>query len=257
QAENEISSLSSAATLSTIVSHLNMLASSLPSGFASIGFTSDYRGAPSDSASTSDQLEALINVQLAASASASIPIDLGAGAQDVGLSINGNLAVNASLTGNLTFGLTTESTPKPFLVPSQTLMPATALTLSATTGTGITATASADTFAATQVGDEISFSGGVAGIKTVTDAQHVAVDILSPFSSTSLTSGNWSLSDGLTAGVHASVNPLSASVKLGFLSASISNGSIDFSGTIHIGLTDPKTDMNDTTGEEITLSELG
>ncbi len=129
---------------------------------------------------TAGELEVLIHAHLTASASASIPIDLGAGAQDVGLNISGNINVGTTLTGDLSVGLTTDTIPSAFLVP-----------------------------------------GG-----------------------------------SLDIGVSASVSSLSAAVKLGFLTASITGGSISFGGTVHLLLTDPKTDPGDTTGQEITLSEL-
>jgi Ca2+-binding RTX toxin-like protein len=176
-AENTISGLASNAKLSTIVSDLSGL--SLPSGFGTITFTSDYRRAPADTASsTTGDLEGLIAIHLEASASTSLPLDLGAGAQDVGLAISGSINVGTTLTANLTVGLTTDTAPHAFLVPSA------------------------------------------------------------------------SPTDGLNVGVHASVSGLSAALKLGFLSASISGGSIDFAGTVHVGLADPDS------GSEITLTEL-
>jgi hypothetical protein len=55
---------------------------------------------------------------------------------------------------------------------------------------------------------------------------------------------------GLDVGVSASVSSLNAALTLGFLSASINNGSISFGGTVHVGLADPDS------GNEITLTEL-
>src|SRR5262249_10898520 len=112
-AESTISGLASNAKLSTIVSDLNGL--SLPSGFGTITFTSDYRRAPSDTASsTTGDLEALIKIHLAASASTMIGLDLGPGAQDVGLGITGNINVATTLTADLTAGLTTDTVPSAF-----------------------------------------------------------------------------------------------------------------------------------------------
>src|SRR5439155_14401205 len=108
-----------------------------------------------------------------------IAIDLGSAGEDVGVSIDGKIHVDSTLTADLTAGLTTDTVPAGFLVPS----------------------------------------AGPA--------------------------------DGLNVGVHASVTGLNAALTLGFLSASITGGSIDFTGTVHIGLADP-----DDSGNEITLTEL-
>ncbi|HEV3448446.1 MAG TPA: hypothetical protein VG099_27665, partial [Gemmataceae bacterium] len=109
-AKNTINSIASNVNLSAILNDLSGI--TLPTGFGSITFTSDYRRAPGDStASTGGELEVLIDVHLTASASADIPIDLGASAQDIGLSLTANLHVGTTLTGDLSVGLTTDPAP--------------------------------------------------------------------------------------------------------------------------------------------------
>src|SRR5207248_557639 len=72
--------------------------------------------------------------------------------------------------------------------------PATALTLSATTGMGVTITAATGSpFAASDVGHQVIFQGGSAVITAFTDTTHVTANVLTAFSSTSIGSGSWLL----------------------------------------------------------------
>lgn len=71
--------------------------------------------------------------------------------------------------------------------------PATTLTLSATTGTGVTATAGAATWLASDVGRDISYRGGVATITAVGSSTSATVTISSAFEATALASGSWTL----------------------------------------------------------------
>lgn len=71
--------------------------------------------------------------------------------------------------------------------------PAQALTLSATSGVGVTATAAAAAFLASDVGRDISFNGGNATITAYTSTTVVTVTITSAFESVSLASGTWTL----------------------------------------------------------------
>ncbi|CUJ67420.1 hypothetical protein [Achromobacter sp. 2789STDY5608628] len=74
--------------------------------------------------------------------------------------------------------------------------PSTNLTLSASTvGLGRTATASAATFLAADVGRRITYQTGIAVIKTVSSSTSATVDVTAPFPSTSLPSLQWILED--------------------------------------------------------------
>ena len=74
--------------------------------------------------------------------------------------------------------------------------PATTMTLSATTGFSVTATAGAAVFTNTAAdrGRRISFTaGGLGEIKTVSSTTVATIAVLTDFASTSATSGNWSI----------------------------------------------------------------
>jgi len=71
--------------------------------------------------------------------------------------------------------------------------PAQTLTLSATTGAGVTATAGGAAFLASDVGRDISFNGGNATITGYTSTTVVTVTVTSAFESTSIASGAWTL----------------------------------------------------------------
>ena len=80
-------------------------------------------------------------------------------------------------------------TDGPYLAPNTT---STTLTPSATTGTGITITASADAFVSTDVGRFVSFSNGYAKITAYASATSVTADVKDDFDNTTATA-DWKL----------------------------------------------------------------
>lgn len=95
-----------------------------------------------------------------------------------------------SRTGHTAWTLTeVEFTDGPYLEPNTT---ATTLTPGATTGTGISLTASANVFVATDVGRLVNLNSGYAKITAFTDAQNVTIDIKADFSATTATA-DWKL----------------------------------------------------------------
>jgi len=95
-----------------------------------------------------------------------------------------------SRTGHTAWSLDeVEFTDGPYLAPNTT---STTMTPGATTGTGISLTASANTFASTDVGRLINFANGYAKIVTFTDAQNVTIDIKDDFDATTATT-EWKL----------------------------------------------------------------
>jgi hypothetical protein len=80
--------------------------------------------------------------------------------------------------------------------------PAANLTLSATTGTGITITASASVFAAGDVDKHIRTSAGKLVITGYTSGTVVTGNVAVDFTSTSITSGDWTLSSDTIEGLH-------------------------------------------------------
>ena len=95
-----------------------------------------------------------------------------------------------SRTGHTSWSLDEiEFTDGPYLAPNTT---STTMTPGATTGTGITLTASANTFVSTDVGRLINFSNGYAKITAYSSATSVTIDIKDDFDNTSATA-NWKL----------------------------------------------------------------
>lgn len=74
--------------------------------------------------------------------------------------------------------------------------PAASLTLSATTGHGVTATAGSSVFLAGEIGRFIRYNGGYGVITGYTSGTVVTISILSDFSTTSISSGDWELYGG-------------------------------------------------------------
>jgi hypothetical protein len=73
--------------------------------------------------------------------------------------------------------------------------PATALTLGAVSGSGVTATAAAAAFQPSDVGRPLSSGIGYATIVTYTSATEVDVDIIDAFAATAIASGAWTLEE--------------------------------------------------------------
>lgn len=82
-------------------------------------------------------------------------------------------------------------TVQPF--DEQGYTPAASLTLGATSGTGVSATASAATFLASDVGRNITSQGGTALITGFTSTTVVTVDIVNPFIAVGVAGGAWTL----------------------------------------------------------------
>ena len=95
-----------------------------------------------------------------------------------------------SRTGHTSWTLTeVEFTDGPYLSPNTT---STTMTPGATTGTGVSLTASANTFASTDVGRLINFSNGYAKITAYSSATSVTIDIKDDFDNTTATT-DWKL----------------------------------------------------------------
>jgi len=95
-----------------------------------------------------------------------------------------------SRTGHTSWSLDeVEFTDGPYLAINTT---STTMTPGATTGTGITLAASANTFASTDVGRLINFTNGYAKIVSFVDAQNVTIDIKDDFDNTTATA-DWKL----------------------------------------------------------------
>jgi hypothetical protein len=95
-----------------------------------------------------------------------------------------------SRTGHTSWSLNeVEFTDGPYLSRNTT---STTMTPGATTGTGITLTASANAFVSTDVGRLINFSNGYAKIVSFVDAQNVTIDIKDDFDNTTATA-DWNL----------------------------------------------------------------
>ena len=95
-----------------------------------------------------------------------------------------------SRTGHTSWTLTeVEFTDGPYLSPNTT---STTMTPGATTGTGVSLTASANTFASTDVGRLINFSNGYAKITAYSSATSVTIDIKDDFDNTTATA-DWKL----------------------------------------------------------------
>jgi len=95
-----------------------------------------------------------------------------------------------SRTGHTSWSLDEiEFTDGPYLSRNTT---STTMTPGATTGTGITLTASANAFVSTDVGRLINFSNGYAKIVSFVDAQNVTIDIKDDFDNTTATA-DWNL----------------------------------------------------------------
>jgi hypothetical protein len=93
-----------------------------------------------------------------------------------------------SRTGHTSWSLDEiEFTDGPYLAPNTT---STTMTPGATTGTGITLTASANTFVSTDVGRLINFSNGYAKITAFSSATSVTIDIKFDFDTTTATTGH-------------------------------------------------------------------
>lgn len=89
------------------------------------------------------------------------------------------------------------------------------LTLSATTGTGITITASASTFLNADVGRTVTYSGGQATITGFTSGTVVTADVDTDFSSTAIPANNWSLNfTPLTSCNPSAASPIGESITL-------------------------------------------
>lgn len=73
--------------------------------------------------------------------------------------------------------------------------PATALTLGAVSGSGVSATAAANAFQPSDVGRTLSSGAGVATIVGYTSALIVTVDIIDAFAGTALASGAWTIEE--------------------------------------------------------------
>jgi len=95
-----------------------------------------------------------------------------------------------SRTGHTSWSLDEiEFTDGPYLAPNTT---STTMTPGATTGTGISLTASANTFVSTDVGRLINFSNGYAKITAFSSATSVTIDIKDDFDNTTATA-DWKL----------------------------------------------------------------
>lgn len=97
--------------------------------------------------------------------------------------------------------------------------PSANLTLSATTGTGVTVTADADAFEEVDVDrilqEDPSVGTGTGIVVDFTDRRNVTIDVISSFSSTSLTSGNWKLLGSPVAQLKPDkAGPIGAKIKL-------------------------------------------
>ena len=95
-----------------------------------------------------------------------------------------------SRTGHTSWSLDEiEFTDGPYLAPNTT---STTMTPGATTGTGVSLTASANTFVSTDVGRLINFSNGYAKITAFSSATSVTIDIKDDFDNTTATA-DWKL----------------------------------------------------------------
>lgn len=102
------------------------------------------------------------------------------------------------------------------------------LTLGATSGSGITATASAGVFLNSDVGRDIVCSAGIGVVTGFTSSTQLTINILVPFASTSLASGSWYLDYSPFATVTPSAkDPVGAAITL--------TGSIDTWRTEDVG----------------------
>jgi hypothetical protein len=142
----------------------------------------------------------------------------------------------------------------------RTLQAAT-LTLSATTGTGVTATASADTFTPDDVGQLILAGAGLAVINIVTDARHATINVIphSDFASTSIAGNTWALGrplSALAADVQSAVNTqlVNDGMTLGFLSGGqLSTGALTTGGSA-TATGDPLTHVRNDIGFTLKLT---
>ena len=112
--------------LSEVINGLNGL--TVPALFGcdscDVSFATDYRGEPG-TASTKERLEALIDVDLSGKAIKTVDVNLGADAELLGIEIDGSITATATLTGDLTFGLTTTGADSPtvFVVSRRDIRP--------------------------------------------------------------------------------------------------------------------------------------
>lgn len=110
--------------------------------------------------------------------------------------------------------------------PSEELgdRPATGLTLGAVTGTGITATAAAASFLASAVGRYIESGAGRALITGYSSTTVVTVTIIDDFASTSITSGNWTITESpKTTCTASAASPVGSAITLTLAAAGWKN----------------------------------
>ena len=114
-----LNGLGATPTLHDVIMALNGM--TVPSFFSGGGnhltFATDYRGSATDG-----HLETLIDIDMHGSAGDSVDLEAGADAATAGISLSASVTANATLSGTLSVGFTTDSnSPVVFLAPERTL----------------------------------------------------------------------------------------------------------------------------------------